>query len=272
MITNAFMALLALLAAAQNPPPRNTQGTELKLWQDHDPQVELKSFRPMEGFQVNLFAAEPMLANPVHMTWDPEGRLWVACSWSYPQLRPGEKPNDKIIVLEDTDGDGRADTSTVFADGLYIPTGLALANGGVYVAQTPDVLFLKDTDGDLKADVRRVELTGFGIEDSHHAISAWRRGPGGWIYFQEGIFLHTQVETRYGIVRLENGGVLQYNPRTQRLQVFADMRVGNPWGHMFDRWGQSFFIDNPRVYYLTPATANSRAKVGLNPMLSTQKQ
>ena len=92
-----------------------------------------------------------------------------------------------------------------FAEGLYLPTGIELANGGCYVAQSPDVFFFKDTDGDDVADVKKVAMTGFGIEDSHHSISAWRRGPGGWIYFQEGIFLHTQVETQYGVVRNFNG-------------------------------------------------------------------
>ena len=129
-----------------------------------------------------------MLANPVHMHWDSRGRLWVACSWAYPQLKPGEVADDKIIILEDTDDDGVADQSTVFADGLYLPTGIELADGGCYVAQSPDVFFLKDTDGDDVADVKQLALTGFGIEDSHHSISAWRRGPGGWIYFRRASF------------------------------------------------------------------------------------
>ncbi|MHC4996444.1 MAG: PVC-type heme-binding CxxCH protein, partial [Planctomycetota bacterium] len=234
--------------------------------------VQLEKFELLEGYQVNLFASDPDIANPVHMTWDARGRLWVVCSWSYPQMKPGEKPNDKIIILEDTDGDGAADKSTVFAEDLYIPTGLQLANGGCYVAQAPDILFLKDTDGDDRADIRQTVLTGFGIEDSHHAISAWRRGPGGWIYFQEGVFLHSQVETQYGTVRLTDGGVFQYMPRTGELKVYADMRVGNPWGHIFDDWGQSIFIDNPRVYFLGPATTNSRAKLRFDPLLSTEKQ
>ena len=264
--------LCQAVAADELQTIKNQKGTDLSLMKAHDPAAQQKTFRLLPGFQVNLFAAEPMLANPIHMTWDARGRLWVACSWSYPHLRPGEKPNDKIIILEDTDDDGKADKSTVFADGLYIPTGVALSNGGAYVAQTPDVLFLKDTDGDDRADVREIILTGFGIEDSHHSISAWRRGPAGWIYFQEGIFLHSQVETQYGTVRLSDGGVFQYQPLTQRLKVFADVRVGNPWGHMFDRWGQSILIDNPRVHFLSPATANSRAKAALNPIAQTEKQ
>ena len=228
---------------------------------DYDPENERRAFEVLDGFEVNLWAAEPMLVNPIHMTWDPDGRLWVCCSPTYPQVKPGEIPNDQIIVLEDTDNDGQADTSTVFADGLYVPTGLELGDGGVYVANAPDLLFLKDTDGDLKADVREVVLTGFATEDNHHSISAWRWGPGGWLYFQEGTFMHSQVETPHGPVRLENGGIFQFRPRDLKLRVYADYRASNPWGHMFDRWGTDILIDNPRLIFTAPLTANSRAKL-----------
>ncbi|MBL9189650.1 MAG: HEAT repeat domain-containing protein [Opitutaceae bacterium] len=262
-------------ALAQTEPAikiANLQDADLSLMSNHDPEVERANLDLLPGYDVNLFAAEPMLANPTHMVWDSRGRLWVTCSWAYPQLKPGAVANDKIIILEDTDGDGRADKSTVFADGLYIPTGLELANGGCYVAQSPDLFFFKDTDGDDVADVKEVALTGFGIEDSHHSIHAYRRGPDGWIYFQEGIFLHTQVETQHGVVRNFNGGVYQFNPRSGELRVFAKINVGNPWGHVFDRWGQSFLVDNPRVGYLSPSTGNSGERLKLVQLLSTEKQ
>lgn len=250
----------------------NIKDADLSLMQNHDPASELAHFQLLPGYQANLFASEPMLANPIHMMWDSRGRLWVACSWAYPQLKPGEKANDKIIILEDTDNDGRADKSTVFADGLYLPTGIELANGGCYVAQSPDVFFFKDTDGDDVADVKEVTLTGFGIEDSHHSISAWRRGPGGWIYFQEGIFLHTQVETQYGVVRNFNGGVYQYNPRSQELRMFVRGTGGNPWGHVFDRWGQSFMVNNPRILYLSPSSGAGGESAQVKHLISTEKQ
>lgn len=250
----------------------NLVDADLALMDNHDPAVEQANFDLLEGFEVNLFAADPMLANPVHMTWGADGKLYVGCSWSYPQLKPGEKPDDKIIVLEDTDHDGKADQSTVFADGLYIPTGIELANGGVYVAQSPHILFLKDVDGDGRADHREIVLTGFGIEDSHHTNSAWRRGPDGWIYFQEGLFLNTQVETPYGIVHNHDGGVYQYNPRTGQLRVFANINVGNPWGHVFDEWGQSFLVDNPRVYFLSPNTGFESRKRRPFVLIQTEKQ
>lgn len=250
----------------------NIKDADLRLMHNHDPASELANFQLMDGYQANLFASEPMFANPIQMAWDSRGRLWVACSWAYPQLKPGQEANDKIIILEDTDEDGKADKSTVFAEGLYLPTGIELANGGCYVGQSPDVFFLKDTDGDDVADVKEVALTGFGIEDSHHSISAWRRGPGGWIYFQEGIFLHTQVETQYGVVRNFNGGVYQFNPRTQELRMFVRGTGGNPWGHVFDRWGQSFMVNNPRIMYLSPASGASDQPSRVAPLISTEKQ
>ena len=267
-------ALLGIAVAADTTGIKvaNLKDADLALMNDHDPASELANFEFLPGYQANLFASEPMIANPVHMHWDSRGRLWVACSWAYPQLEPGDEANDKIIILEDTDGDGAADKSTVFADGLYVPTGIELANGGCYVGQSPDVFFLKDTDGDDVADVKELALTGFGIEDSHHSISAWRRGPGGWIYFQEGIFLHAQVETQYGVVRNFNGGVYQFNPRTQELRVFCTGTGGNPWGHVFDRWGQSFMVNNPRIMYLSPATGNSGEKIQVKSLISTEKQ
>ena len=110
-----------------------------------------------KGMKVNLFASEkefPELAKPVQMAFDTKGRLWVAVWPTYPHWKPKEEMNDKLLIFEDTDGDGKADKMTVFADDLHCPTGFEFYNGGVLVAQAPDLMFLKDTDGDDKADVR----------------------------------------------------------------------------------------------------------------------
>ncbi|MCA9038885.1 MAG: HEAT repeat domain-containing protein [Planctomycetaceae bacterium] len=224
--------------------------------QQEDPADEAAQFTVDEDFEINLFAESPMVVNPIAMQWDAKGRLWVINSPMYPHILPGQERTDFISVLEDTDGDGKADKSTVFYDKLYVPTGLALGDGGVYVANQPDLLFLKDTDGDLKADTVRVLLSGFGTEDNHHAISAFTWGPGGWLYFQSGIFLHTQVETPHGLLRLDNGGVFQLRPRELKLQMFNVGTATNPWGHRFDKWGQSFLTEGPQggIWYLTPAT------------------
>ncbi|MEQ9437887.1 MAG: hypothetical protein RIG62_02525, partial [Cyclobacteriaceae bacterium] len=118
---------------------------------DPDPQRELEMMHVADGFEVTLFAAEPMLVKPIQMNWDAEGRLWVVSSTIYPQLKAGEEPHDKIYVLEDTDGDGKADHSTVFAEGLLTPTAILPGDSGVYVANATEILHLKDTDGDGKA-------------------------------------------------------------------------------------------------------------------------
>src|SRR5207249_4700791 len=149
----------AIPLAAQRDAPKELNA---------DPEIERRSFLVADGFEVNLFAADPLLAKPIQMNFDAAGRLWIASSATYPQIKPGQKANDKIIVLEDTDGDGKADKTTVFADGLLIPTGVEPGDGGAYVADSTDLLHLADTDGDGRADRRRVVLSGFGTEDTHH--------------------------------------------------------------------------------------------------------
>jgi len=210
------------------------------------PEDSRQTFRVPEGYEVNLFASEvefPDLQNPVQMTFDSQGRLWVCTMPSYPQYLPGVPVNDKVLIFEDTDGDGKADKQTVFADGLHVPTGIELADGGAYVAAQPNLLFLKDTDGDGKADYRETVLHGFDSADSHHSISAFEIGPGGALYFQEGTFHQTQVETPYGPQRCSDAGVFRYEPRTEKFEVFISYRFANPWGHVFDRWGQNFVAD-----------------------------
>ena len=223
-----------------------------------DPDVARQHLTTAEGYVVNLFASEQdfPIGNPVAMTFDAQGRLWVSSIPTYPHLEPGVPPDDKLIILEDTDGDGRADKHTVFADGLHQPMGFELGDGGAYIAQPPDLLFLRDTDGDGVADERRVLLHGFGTEDSHHAIHSFVWGPGGALYFQEGTFHHSQVETPYGPVRLQYSGVFRYEPRTHRLERYVSYRFANPWGHEFDRWGQNFISDasNGNNYFGLPLT------------------
>ena len=142
----------------------------------------------------------------------------------------------------------------MFADRLHLPMGFELGDGGVYVSQEPNLMFLRDTNGDDRADERRVILHGFGTEDSHHAIHAFQWGPGGGLYFQEGTFLHSQVETPHGPVRVENAAVFRYVPKTERLEVFVSYPFANPWGHVVDSWGQHFISDasGGANYYGTP--------------------
>ncbi len=199
------------------------------------------------NLKANLFASEEMfpdLANPVQMAWDNKGRLFVACMPSYPHWKPKEEMNDKIIILEDTDGDGVADKCTTFADKLHVPTGLEFWNGGLLVGQQPDLMFLKDTDGDGKADIRERILHGIDSADTHHALNSFVIDGGGALYFQEGTFHHTQVETPWGPpVRNANAGVFRFEPRTWKFETFINYGFANPHGHVFDRWGQNFVTD-----------------------------
>ncbi|MBX3442970.1 MAG: HEAT repeat domain-containing protein [Planctomyces sp.] len=210
------------------------------------PEDAAKTFTLPEGFEISLFASEvdfPELQNPVQFTFDNAGRLWVATMPSYPMYLPGEPPNDKILILEDVNGDGKADTCRVFADKLHVPTGIELGDGGAYVAAQPNLLFLKDTDGDGQADVREYVLHGFDSADSHHSISAFEWGPGGDLYFMEGTFHHTQVETPYGPTRVRDAAVFRYEPKTEKVDIFVSYGFANPWGICWDEWGQNFVAD-----------------------------
>lgn len=238
-----------------------------------DPQRELESFHVADGFEVTLFAAEPMVVKPIQMNWDPDGRLWVVSSTAYPHLKTGAEANDKIYVLEDTDGDGKADKSTLFAEGLLTPTGILPGDGGVYVANSTEILHFTDTDGDGKADKRRKVLSGFGTADTHHLIHTFRWGPEGRLYFNQSIYIYSHVETPSGIKRLEGGGVWQLRPETLELDVYAKGLI-NPWGLQFSRWGQSFLTDGagteginyafPGATFVTSPGAE-RILRGLNP-------
>ena len=147
-----------------------------------------------DGYEVSLFASDPLIAKPLQINFDPQGRLWVSSSSIYPQIRPGEVADDTVTILEDRDGDGRADASTVFADGLLMPTAVLPDHrfpGGTaaYVANSTELVHLADTDGDGRADTRRVVLSGFGTEDTHHLIHTFRWGPDARLYFNQSIYI-----------------------------------------------------------------------------------
>lgn len=199
-------------------------------------------FTVAEGFEVTLWAENPLFHKPTQMNFDPQGRLWVTSCLSYPQIEVGQTPDDKVIILEDTDGDGKADKSTVFADGMLMPTGLLPADGGVYVAQSTDLLHFKDTDGDGKADMKTRVLSGFGTEDTHHNLHTLRRGPDGRIWMNQSIYTRSDVETPHGIVRLKSGGSFRFDPRVTELKPMF-FGFWNSWGHQFDKYGQSFLTD-----------------------------
>ncbi|MBL9152626.1 MAG: c-type cytochrome [Verrucomicrobiales bacterium] len=240
-----------------------------------DPSVEaqLAGFKLPEGAKINLFAGDPAINKPVHMNWDSAGRLWVVGSSMYPHIKPGQDEEDKLYVLEDADGDGVAEKATVFADDLHIPSAVLPGDGGVYVVNSTEILFLQDADGDGKADRRTVMLSGFGTEDTHHLVHTLRWGPEGMMWFNQSIYIHSHVETPYGVRRMLGGGMWHFRPETRRLEPFM-LGLVNSWGHVFDDWGQSFMTDGaggqginfvfPRSVFLSSPGA-SRILSGLNP-------
>jgi len=224
----------------------------------------LKKFKVAPGYKIELFASEREfedLANPVQLSFDNKGRLWVATMPTYPHYKPGDKkPNDKIIILEDTNNDGKADKQITFADGLHLPVGFELAPEGVYVSQGTNLILLSDKDGDDKADSREILLSGFDDHDTHHAHSAYTADPSGAIYMAEGVFLHSNVETSYGPVRGTNGGFFRYAPQRRQLERTAQLSIPNPWGIAFDDWGENFFAEtsSPDVRWMMPGSIKPR--------------
>ncbi|MGB1260922.1 MAG: PVC-type heme-binding CxxCH protein, partial [Akkermansiaceae bacterium] len=230
----------------------------------------LKHLAVPDGYKIELFADEqrfPELANPVQMSFDNKGRLWVACMPSYPHWKPGDpKPKDKLIIFEDTNNDGRADKRTVFYDGLHLSIGFELAPEGVYVSQADSLILLTDKNGDDKADGMEYLISGFDDHDTHHAISAFCADPSGAIYMGEGVFLHSNVETVYGPQRGTNGGFFRYNPKRRHLERTAQLHIPNPWGTAFDKWGQNFFLhtSGTTMNWMMPGTVKPMYGQGMN--------
>lgn len=227
-------------------------------------QDALDKLTPAPGYKVELFASEkefPDLANPVQMAFDNKGRLWVAVMPTYPHYKPGDpKPNDKLIILEDTDGDYKADKQIVWADNLHIPVGFEFAPEGVYISQGTNLKLYTDTDGDDKADKIEIIMSGFDDHDTHHVISAFCADPSGALYMGEGVFLHTNVETSYGTVRGTNGGFYRFSPQRRHLERTAQLSIPNPWGIAFDDWGQNIFAETsgPAVRWMMPGSVKPR--------------
>ena len=260
-----FRALYILVSLGCVGPGGDAQATDLIGGEAApllSPEESQKKFRLHPDYQINLYASEVEfpLHSPAAMTFDSRGRLWVGNIPSQPHVKPGAALKDSVLVLEDTDQDGRADKHTVFAEGLYLPLGLAVADGGgtVYVTDEPNLVKLTDSDGDGRADRKEIMLQGFGTEDNHHFISAFQWGPDGRLYSGQGLFLNTQVETPYGPVRAHQAAVFRHDPRDNRLEVFASFGWSNPWGIVFDDWGQPFLADaSPAFnYYMSHTTSN----------------
>ncbi len=198
------------------------------------------------GMKVNLFASEeqfPELVAPVQMAWDTRGRLWVAAWLNYPGRAPTSKTGDSLLIFEDTDGDGKADKCTHFADDLNGPTGFQFYKDGVLVMQAPDLWFMRDTNGDSRADTKERVLMGLDSADSHHTANAICLDPGGAIYLSDGVFHRTQVETGRGPVRNNDAAIYRFEPSTGRFETYISYGFANPHGRVFDAWGNDIVTD-----------------------------
>ncbi|RMF38979.1 MAG: hypothetical protein D6753_14825 [Planctomycetota bacterium] len=201
------------------------------------PQEALEKMTVPPGFHVELVAAEPQIVNPVAMCFDERGRIWVTESFEYPRREAGPG-RDRVKILEDTDGDGAIDSVKIFAQGLNIPSGIAVGYGGVWVANAPDILFMQDTDGDDKADKVEVVVTGFGRRDTHELPNSLTWGPDGALYGLNGVFNPSRVESD-GKVYEFTCAMFRIDPRTRSFRLFAE-GTSNPWGIAFDPEGSAF--------------------------------
>jgi putative membrane-bound dehydrogenase-like protein len=192
------------------------------------PEESMKHMHLPEGFEIQLYAAEPDIKKPIAMAWDARGRLWIAETVDYPNnmQQPG-KGHDRITICEDTKGTGRADKFTVFADKLSIPTSLVFAKGGVIVTQAPDTLFLKSSKGDDKADVREVLYSGWGTSDTHAGPSNLRPGLDNWIWGTVG---YSGFRGKIGDKPMRFGqGIYRFKPDGSQLE-FLTSTSNNTWG------------------------------------------
>jgi putative membrane-bound dehydrogenase-like protein len=229
----------------------------------------------IDGYRVNAWAAEPMIVQPMAFCWDDRGRLWVAENRDYESRNQGfsSAGTSRIVILEDTNHDGVADSRKVFMDGIIFPSALAVGFGGVFVAAPPNLLFIPDRNDDDNADVADIEvrLTGWGIRDRHEVVNSLHWGPDGWLYGLEGYATSSKVRKPAGTGRLYNrndpfpedvlsndgveinGGVWRYHPTKDVFEVVAH-GFSNPWGIDYDAKGQLFITACviPHLFHVIP--------------------
>jgi putative membrane-bound dehydrogenase-like protein len=196
-----------------------------------------------EGFEVKLFAGEPDVRQPIAFCLDDRGRLWVAEAYSYPVRRKEGEGKDRILIFEDTDGDGHFDKRTVFMEGLNLVSGLEVGFGGVWIGAAPYLMYVPIKEGEDKpAGKPQILLDGWHYEDTHETLNAFCWGPDGWLYGCHGVFTHSRVG-KPGTPDKErtpiNAGVWRYHPTKHVFEVFAH-GTSNPWGIDFDAHGQAF--------------------------------
>jgi putative membrane-bound dehydrogenase-like protein len=239
-VTTPFIAIILLAACTRHSGPPLS------------PEDALKTFQIEKGFRIELFASEPFISDPVAMEFDENGRIYVVEMHGYP-LDIG--PSGSVKLLEDRDGDGRPDKSTVFADRLVMPTGVMRWKKGVLVTAAPDILYLEDTNGDGKADVRKVILTGFPFSNPQHTVNSPIYGLDNWIYLayegpSRGVIFPEfsdpgqplRFPDRPNIPGVDVGDrAVRFRPGTHEVEALSG---DTQFGHAFDEWGHYFTLDN----------------------------
>jgi putative membrane-bound dehydrogenase-like protein len=234
------------------------------------PEESVKRFKVHPDYEVKVFAAEPDIINPIAFTVDEKGRLWVVECYEYPKrTQKGKKPRDRIKILEDTDGDGKADKVTIWAEGKDFPTtayptgfdlatGIEVGHGGVFLGAAPFLWFLRDQHGEGKCNSYSMLLRGFGSQDTHETLNTFQWGPDSRLYGLHGVFTHSQV----GEVKM-NAAVWRYGFRDNRFEVFAE-GTSNPWGMDFDSRGQCFLACCviPHLFHISPGGTYKRQAGG----------
>lgn len=246
-----FLSLLAVSAlAADNPNP---PGFVVQPGAGMAPEETARTMKMPDGFSVKLFAGEPDLHQPIAFTIDDRGRLWVVENYSYPDWK--SEGNDRILIFEDTDGDGHFDKSKVFYDKLNMGSAIEVGFGGVWVGSCPNLLFIADKDGDDVPDsAPEVVLDGWEHQDMHEILNSFNWGPDGWLYGTQGVFTHSKVG-KPGTPESErtplDACVWRLHPQTWKFEIFAH-GTSNPWGVDFNDYGQAFITACviPHLYHI----------------------
>jgi putative membrane-bound dehydrogenase-like protein len=248
-----ILLLFATVALAEDPPL--------------SPADTVKALKVPPGFSVTLFAGEPDVVQPIGFCFDDRGRLWVAENLSYPNWKP--EGHDRIVIYEDTDGDGHFDKRTVFYDKLNYVTGLEVGFGGVWVVSAPNLLFIPDKDrDDIPDGPPQILLEGFGHQGVHNIVNGCTWGPDGWLYGGHGGTSNGRIGApgaRDQDKLFFDGGVWRYHPTKK---IFESVMEGttNPWGIDFDDYGQGFIPNSvtPHLYHVIQGAHVERRQEGPN--------
>lgn len=290
----AFLLTLFVSLGGLTPPARlcaqkefgfdNRKGSGQPYWKADE---TVAKFKVPDEFEVKLFAGEPQVVNPVAFTIDEKGRIWVVECFDYPKRAGKKAPRDRIVILEDTDGDGVCDKRTVFAEGKDFPvpeerqkaglgafdlcTGIEVGHGGVFVGAAPYLWFIENKND--KPGKFEVLLKGFGSQDTHETLNTFQWGPDGWLYGLHGIFTNSAVKPGDQLDGPEariNGGIWRYHPKLKKFEIFAE-GTSNPWGMDWRNTDGQFILACcviPHLYHIVPGGIYKRqAGASFNPFV-----